>query len=237
MDWRNRTERLVGKAGVQRLAGASVAVFGLGGVGGHAAEAIARAGVGRVTLVDFDTVEPTNRNRQLLALRSTEGRLKAEVARERILDINPGAEVRAWAEKVNETNAARLLEGVEYVIDAIDMVSAKVALLETACTGGQHVVSCMGAANKLSTAGVLVADISATQHCPLARKIRLRLRKSGIHTGIQCVYSHENLRIGPAETNADVPGPRVQGSISYVPGLLGLTAAGLTVNAVLGASA
>lgn len=230
--WDSRTELLVGAAGIQRLRNASVAVFGLGGVGGYAAEAIARAGVGHITLVDFDIVDPTNRNRQLLALRSTEGRKKVEVARERMLDINPDADVRALAKQVDEDNAAALLEGVKYLIDAIDQVRAKAALLETAYAAGLQVVSCMGAASKLSPAGVRVADISETEQCPLARKIRLRLRKAGIHTGIRCVYSQENTRIGPAQEPA--ARPRVRGAISYVPGLVGLTAAGVVVNEILG---
>lgn len=232
-----RTALLVGEAGVQRLAAAQVALFGLGGVGAYAAEAIARAGIGRITLVDFDLVEPSNLNRQLVALESTLGRPKVEVARERIADIHPAAQVTAVQAFAGPGNIASLIQGADFVIDAIDTVDAKVALLIACRQAGIPVVSCMGAARQRSTSGIQVADLSQTRQCPLARIIRQRLRKAGISEGIPCVYSEAPAQAGAflAEP-ADTPRQKQpQGSISFVPGIVGLTAAGVVINALLDA--
>ena len=236
-----RTELLVGEEGVRALAKAHVTVFGLGGVGSYAVEALARAGVGRLTLVDFDVIEASNLNRQLVALHSTLGRSKVDVAAERIRDINPHAQVHtiaSFAER--ETLDALLEDSPDHVVDAIDTVGAKVALLETTFRRGLPVVSCMGAANKLMPTGIQVADIADTCYCPLARAVRLGLRKRGIEGGIRCVYSHEDRGVvRSADTDsAETSRPakqRIQGSISYVPGIVGLTAAGLVICGLLGA--
>ena len=234
-----RTELLVGAEGLRRLAEAHVAIFGLGGVGSYAVEAIARAGVGHIRLVDFDTLEPSNLNRQLFALESTLGRPKVDVARERIADIHSKARVEAIRAFADAENLDELLAGMDYVIDAIDTVHAKVALLTAAHQRGLPVVSCMGAANKLLPTDIRVADIRDTEYCPLARVIRQRLRKAGIETAIRCVYSTENRGIveDTAENPEGLRKTRIQGSIAYVPGIIGLTAAGLVVSDMLQAGA
>lgn len=233
----SRTELLVGTEGLQRLAAAHVAVFGIGGVGSYAAEAIARAGIGVITLVDFDTVAPSNINRQLIALESTLGLAKVDVARQRIHEINPEARVTAVCERADARLVDRVLDsGAGFVIDAIDHIQDKVALIAAAFRRGVPLVSCMGAANKVSPLGILVTDISKTRDCPLARAVRQRLRKAGIDSGIRCVYSHENRRtVRTVASGEAITKRRVQGSISYVPGIVGLTAAGLIVCDILSA--
>ena len=234
----DRTEMLVGESGIEYLRKARVQIYGLGGVGSYAVEAIARAGVGHITLIDFDTVKASNINRQLVALESTLGMAKVEVAAARIHDINPDAIVLIEKQFLEPDNIAELLpKDHAYIIDAIDTVASKVHLLAGAHARSHGIVSCMGAANKLSPEGICVNDISETSHCPLARVIRRRLRKHGVPSGIPCVYSQENRDITQA-TDTEVPQreKRVQGSISYVPGIVGLTAAGVIVNQILDAS-
>ncbi len=236
----SRTRLLVGDAGLQRLADATAAVFGLGGVGSYAAEALARAGVGKLILVDFDTVEASNQNRQLVALESTVGRAKVEVATERIRDINPDIEVEGVKQFVGPETLDKLLSApIDCAIDAIDTVASKIELLAGLHTRNIPSVACMGAANKLDPTGIRVADIGETEYCPLARAVRLGLRKRGIRSGILCVYSHENratrLDSGEGEQEEGPPRKRhVQGSISYVPGIVGLTAAGVAIRHLVG---
>ncbi len=232
-----RTELLVGEKGADRLAAASVIIFGIGGVGSYAAEAIGRASVGHITLVDFDTVEPSNINRQLLALHSTLGRAKVDVARARLLDINPDATVRTLNAFADEALITQLLDSkTHYVLDAIDSIDSKVALLLQSYTMGCPTVSCMGAANKLCPTGVRVADIGKTQYCPLARTIRQRLRKQGVTSGIRCVYTEETQRAPLPDPQQEGTKKRAQGSISFVPGIIGLTAAGVLINDILNVS-
>jgi tRNA A37 threonylcarbamoyladenosine dehydratase len=230
-----RTRLLVGDEGLERLANATVVLFGLGGVGSYAAEAIARAGVGHVVLIDSDCVEMTNLNRQLLALNTTIGRPKVEVARERILDINPIAQVETHQVFVTPENAHEFLRTEQaFYIDAIDHLGAKLALLRLLHEKKACFVSCMGAASKLEVSGIRVADISVTVNCPLARRIRQRLRKEGITQGIRCVYSEAQPlpHIAPQGDNNGV-----RGTISYLPGLVGLTAAGVIINDILAVNA
>lgn len=237
-----RTRILVGDDGIERLRRAKVAVYGLGGVGSYAVEALARAGVGALHLVDFDTVCPTNINRQIFALDSTVGQRKIDVARDRIRDINPAARVTCEAAFVEpEDIAAHLPDDVTHAIDAIDSVPSKVALLAAFHARALPCVSVMGAASRLVPTGVKVADVSQTRQCPLAKAVRLRLRTMGIHKGIRCVYSEERRNaLAPAgQPDEAAPGHRaykrmVQGSISYVPAIMGLTAAGVVINDILG---
>ncbi len=234
----SRTEILVGEEGIAHLRGASVAIAGLGGVGSYAAEAIVRAGVGRVLLIDCDSVEISNLNRQLIAMESTLGRPKVEVAAERFHDINPSAEIIALRETITPENVSALIPPeFDCVIDAIDTVASKIALLATLHARGASFVSCMGAASRLNPSGILVADIRDTAHCALARIVRKELRTRGIEHGVRCVYSQEYLnRSVEAPVAADgskAMKRRAQGSISYVPGIIGLTAAGLIVNDIL----
>ncbi|MBN2885832.1 MAG: tRNA threonylcarbamoyladenosine dehydratase [Chromatiaceae bacterium] len=229
----DRTAILIGPEGVARLGAAHVLVAGLGGVGGHAAEALARAGVGALSLVDHDRVDPTNLNRQILALHSTLGRPKVEVMAERIADINPNCRLRPRQSFLDETNIEPLLgEGVDLVIDAIDSLASKVALLEHCVRRDIPVFSSMGAGGRLDPGRVRLGDLMDTQVCGLARAVRTQLRKRGIGRGIRVVWSDEAPRppLPPSE-----PGARaINGTLSYLPALFGLMLAGEAVRQLLG---
>ena len=230
----SRTRLLVGEEGVARLANAHVAVIGLGGVGGYALEALARAGIGRLFLADGDTVDPSNLNRQVLALDSTLGLPKVEAARERVRGINPGARVETIRDFLTPDNVAALIPlDLDYAIDAIDTVATKVHLIAAFCRRGVSVVSCMGAGGKLLPTGVQIADISRTKSCPLARAVRQQLRKLGIFEGVPCVYSEEPPRAPDEELTCQ--GKRIQGTIAHVPGIIGLTAAGWVIHQIVSA--
>lgn len=183
----DRTARLLGREAVDRLAASAVAVFGLGGVGSYAAEALARAGIGRLLLVDADVVDETNINRQLVALHSTVGRPKAEVMRERVLDIHPACRAEA---RVEFYPFPLDFTAFDYVADCVDTVTAKLALIEACRSAGTPVISCMGTGNKLDAGAFEVSRIEDTSVCPLARVMRYELKKRGI-TGVKCVYSRE----------------------------------------------
>ena len=195
-------------------------MVGVGGVGSYAAEAVARAGVGKVTLMDGDSVQPSNLNRQLVALTSTIGKNKAEVMAERIRDIDPGTEVTAIARFYEEDDELDLT-AYDWVIDAIDSVFAKTALIKTAIDNGVNIVSAMGAAGKFDTQ-FRVADISKTSTCPLAKVMRKRLRAIGIEH-LPVVYSEEK----------PVPRDDVLGTLSYVPGSAGLCLAGYVIRSII----
>jgi len=233
MRWFARTEQLLGVEACAILAGARVAVYGLGGVGSFALEALARAGVGHLRVVDHDVVNPSNLNRQLLGLRSTLGRPKVEVAAERIRDINPHCVIDARRIFLNGDTVAQLLEpGVDVIVDAIDSVNAKAALLQAAQERSLPVVSSMGAGGRRDGSRILVGDLSETDVCPLAAVIRKRLRRRGITTGIRCVYSTEpcrnDLLPDPVDVEAhDGPGRKRTplGTLSYMPALFGLRVA------------
>ena len=216
---------LIGKEGYGRLRGSHVAVFGIGGVGSFCAEALARAGVGEMTLVDSDTVQESNSNRQLIALGSTMGRAKVDVMAERILDINPDARVHPVKSWFGADNADELLAGgFSHVADAIDSVESKLILIATCFRKGIPVASSMGAGNKTDATGFRIADISKTKACPLARVIRTRLRKEGITGGITAVYSD-------GEPSVRRPGP--PGSISFVPPVAGMLLAQAVITALI----
>ena len=229
-----RTELLVGASGVTKFAEARAAVFGLGGVGSYAAEALARAGVSYLRLVDGDIVEPSNRNRQLVALSSTAGLAKAEVMAARIRDINPDAVLDVQTAFMTPESVGDFVEGIGFAVEAIDQVASKVALLAALHGAGVRTVSCMGAAGKLDPARIRVCDLRDTKICPLAKRVRLALRAQGITTGITCVHSEEQ-RSAVHDTGESTFGRKrlVQGSISYVPGIVGLTAAGALINQIL----
>jgi tRNA A37 threonylcarbamoyladenosine dehydratase len=220
---------------MERLQRASVAVFGIGGVGGYAVEALVRAGVGRLTLVDPDTVCVTNINRQIHALEDTVGRSKVVVMAERCRAINPQIEVILQNKAYQTDSSAELLaEPFDYVLDCIDNIADKLHLLKSCYEQGLPIISSMGAANKLDPAQVAVADIAETQKCRLARTIRKELRKYNIERGIKVVYSTEEFR---PLTGADA-GERqpVLGSSSYLPPLFGLTMAGVVISSLIGDS-
>ena len=187
----SRTVALIGQEALGKLKNARVAVFGIGGVGGHLAEALARAGVGALDLVDSDTVALSNVNRQIIALHSTVGRPKVEVMAERIRDVNPDCVVRTYEYLYLPENADDFdLSAYDYVADAIDTVSAKLSLVVRARAVGTPIISAMGAGNKLDPTAFEVADISKTTVCPLAKVMRLELRKRGINH-LKVVYSKE----------------------------------------------
>ncbi len=227
----SRTELLVGAEGMERLRGAHVAVFGVGGVGSFACEALARAGVGELTLIDSDAVSVTNRNRQLIALASTVGRSKVEVMRERIADINPACIVHARSLFYTPETDLDLAQ-FDYVIDAIDTVTAKLFLIEQ-CDRQQIPIICsMGTGNKLDPTRFEVADISKTHGCPLAKVVRLACKKRGIRK-LRVVFSPEPAVQIPPEryacTAGDAKGTAgrpVPASISFVPPVAGFILAG-----------
>lgn len=227
-----REEMLLGSAALERLEQAHVAVFGIGGVGSYSAEALARAGVGRLTLVDNDTVSVSNINRQLCALHSTVGRYKCEVMAERIRDISPACRVNAIVGTYNEAEKeAFFSEPYDYIIDAIDTVSCKLSLIQTAIERGIPIISAMGTGNKLDPTQFVITDISRTSGCPLARVVRKELRARGIahHT---VLYSQELPRT-PVRLEAPPPGRRsVPASVAWVPSCAGLMLAGHVVQAL-----
>ncbi len=226
-----RTEMLLGKEGLERLKRAHVAVFGLGGVGGYAAEALARSGIGKLDLVDHDTLSLSNLNRQLLALHSTLGMYKAEAAKARVLDINPDCVVNARRVFYTPETAAQFdFSQYDYVVDAIDTVTGKLALAEAAAAAGIPIISCMGTGNKLRADALEVADISKTSMCPLARVMRKELGKRGIRH-LKVVYSREEAMTPTGgEAEAAALGKRqIPGSLAFVPGAAGLILAGEVV--------
>lgn len=232
----SRTEMLIGSDALAVLRHSRVAVFGIGGVGSYVVEALARAGVGRLVLVDNDTVSLTNLNRQLIALHSTLGQPKVEAAKARILDINPEAEVEIHQTFVLPDNAASLVRSdFDYLVDAIDTVSAKIELIVLARQAGVPVISCMGAGNKLDPARFEVTDVYKTQYCPLSKVMRRELKKRGIDS-LKVVYSPEQ-PLTPAAHDPDekVGKRRVPGSISFVPAAAGLIIAGVVVNDLIDA--
>lgn len=229
-----REEMLLGADAMQRLAEAHVIIFGIGGVGSYAAEGLARAGVGALTLVDSDTVGQSNLNRQLCALHSTVGQFKSDVMARRIADINPECKVISLPELYNEERKERFFsQRYDYIIDAIDLVSCKLSLIQTALARGIPIISAMGTGNKLDPTQFRITDISKTSGCHLARIMRRELRARGIehHT---VLYSQE-LPQKPAELETPPPGRRtIPGSVSWVPSCAGLMLAGHVVRELTG---
>ena len=226
-----RTSLIIGDEGVDKLKNCNVIVFGVGGVGSFAAEAIARAGVGNLTIVDFDDVDITNINRQLPALHSTVGRYKVDVMKERILDINPDINIKAIREVYNkDTSESILSEDYDYVVDAIDMVTSKIHLIETCKNKGIEIISSMGMGNKLDPTKIEVTDIHKTTICPLARVMRKELKDRRIKK-LKVVYSTEQ----PAELKKKIfNGKKITpGSISFVPSVGGLIIASVVINDLL----
>lgn len=236
----SRMELLIGQEGIERLQQARVAVFGIGGVGGYTVEALARSGVGTLDLIDNDKISLTNLNRQIYALHSTIGRFKVDVARERVLDINPQAQVNRYRTFFLPETADQFdFTQYDYVVDAIDTVTGKLMLVQQAKEAGTPVISSMGAGNKMDPSAFMVADISETSVCPLAKVMRRELKKRGI-TSLKVVYSREKplkqkrdcgeKELGAAEENS----PRqVPGSSSFVPAVAGLIAAGEVIRDLL----
>ena len=213
---------LIGTDALEKLKSATVAVFGVGGVGGYAIEALARAGVGKIVLVDSDVVSVSNINRQIIATHRTVGMYKTEAMRDRLLEINPDIELELHTVFFDETRLPEFdFSSYDYVVDAIDSLGAKIELIVAAKSAGTPIISAMGAGNKLDPTRFEISDISKTEVCPLARAVRTRLRKRGINN-LKVVYSREL----PHVAN---DGERVPASISFVPSAMGLIIASAVV--------
>ena len=223
----SRAELIYGKE-LYKLRTKRVAVFGIGGVGSFAAEALARSGVGAIDLIDSDTVDITNINRQLYALSSTVGRYKTEVARERILDINPDCRVTVHTLFYNAETADSIpMSEYDYVVDAIDSVTSKLLLIENAKKAGVNIISSMGTGNKTDPSRLEITDIFETSVCPLARVMRHELKKRGVKGLTVCCSREDPVKPAPAITGDSRPVP---GSTSFVPPVAGMMIAGRVIN-------
>jgi tRNA A37 threonylcarbamoyladenosine dehydratase len=229
---------LLGAEGLKKLNAARVLVVGLGGVGGYAAEMICRAGVGSMTIVDGDTIHPSNRNRQLLALESTKGLSKAELMDSRLLDINPSLKLDVVNEYIKDERMIEILDaGFDYVVDAIDTLSPKIFLIYHSVQRKYPVVSSMGAGGKFDPLKISIADISETTDCSLARILRKRLHRLGVREGFTAVYSPESIdkkKIIP--TSGEQNKASVVGTISYMPAAFGIACASVVIRDIAGIS-
>ena len=235
-NWQDRTQLLIGEQGIERLKNSHVLVVGLGGVGAYAAEQLARAGIGKMTIVDGDVVSITNRNRQLLALQSTLGRPKAEVMAERIRDINPEVELEVINQYMKDEAIIELVsKPYDFIVDAIDTVAPKVFLLYYAKQNNQRIVSCMGAGGKYHPEKIQIADISQSNHCRLAFYIRKRLHRLGIQDGIIVVFSPEPVDDSAILKNVEGEQNKVSnvGTISFMPAAFGIFCASVVINGLL----
>ena len=235
-NWLERTSLLLGDEKLELLRRSNVLVVGLGGVGAYAAEMIARAGVGRMTIADADVVSPTNINRQLIALHSTIGREKSELMAERLRDINPELELTVVNRFVKDDETDALLDSAkfDYVVDAIDTLSPKLALIKGALDRGIPLVSSMGAGAKTDPTRMEICDIARTHHCPLAHMLRKRLHKIGIRTGFHAVFSAEPVREGAMILCEEQNKKSNTGTISYIPALFGIGCASVVVRGLIG---
>lgn len=227
MEWLSRTELLLGKEQIERLQKAHILIAGIGGVGAYAAEMLARSGIGEITIVDADTVKPSNRNRQLIALSSTENQPKVEIMKQRMEDINPSITVNAIYEFMDKDKIPELLnQHFNYVIDAIDSLTPKILLIAHSVNNKIPLISSMGAGGKMDPSKVQVSDISQSYQCRLARMVRKRLNKFDIKNGFNVVFSPE-----PTDKNHllfvdDEPNKKTTlGTISYMPAIFGIMAA------------
>ena len=228
MEMFSRTENLIGKENVEKLRRARVAVFGIGGVGGHAVEALVRSGVGAVDIVDNDVVSESNINRQIIALHSTIGRKKTQVMKERLLDINPQLQVQTH-DLFFLPETPFDFSPYDYVIDAIDTVSGKIAIIAGAKKAGVPVISAMGAGNKLDPTAFEVADVQKTSGCPLARVMRRELKKREIF-GVKAVYSKEEPK---GQAIQDENGKSAPASVAFCPSVMGLIIAGEVIKDII----
>jgi tRNA A37 threonylcarbamoyladenosine dehydratase len=234
--WMERTRLLVGDDGLKKLNQAHVLIAGMGGVGSFAAEFIARAGVGKMTIIDGDVVDPTNRNRQLPALATTHGLSKARLMEERILQINPEIEIQVLEEFIQPERAYEIMQlyPYNYVIDAIDSITPKLYFLEAAYILKLPLISSMGAGGKLDPTILKVVDISETHTCPFAQYVRKRLKKMGIYKGIQTVFSPEKVK---KESLMMTDGRNYKksayGTISYLPATFGSVCASVAIRGII----
>jgi tRNA A37 threonylcarbamoyladenosine dehydratase len=234
--WLSRTELLIGKENLEKLAGSHVLIAGLGGVGGYAAEQLCRAGIGELTLIDGDSINASNRNRQIIALTSNEGRSKAEMMAQRLFDINPDIKLNIINEYLKEDRFEPVLDAhYDFVVDAIDTLTPKVALLAGAVRKGLPVVSSMGSGGKMHPESVEINDISKSHHCKFAYIVRKYLHKQGIFTGITAVYSPEPInKKAVTEVSGEENKRSVVGTISYMPPVFGCFCASVVIRNILG---
>lgn len=234
-NWLERTSLLLGDEKLEILRNANVLVVGLGGVGAYAAEMVARAGVGRMTIADADTVSETNINRQLIALHSTIGKPKADLMAERLRDINPDIKLSAVNRFIKDDETDILLDSGEwdYVVDAIDTLSPKLALIKGCLDRNIPLVSSMGAGAKTDPTKMDICDISKTHHCPLAHMLRKRLHKMGIRSGFKAVYSPEPVRDGATILCEEQNKKSNTGTISYIPALFGIGCASVVIRGLI----
>lgn len=221
----DRTKLLIGNDGVEALKNSKVAIFGLGGVGSYVTESLARAGIGKLIIVDHDEVDITNINRQLIATHDTIGKPKVEVEKSRILSINPECEVKDFQEFFTKDSKGILDNSIDYIVDCVDTVTAKIEIVQQAKALGVPVISSMGTGNKLDPTRFEVTDIYKTSVCPLAKVMRKELRARGIDS-LKVVYSKEE----PIKREED---KRTPGSISFVPSVAGLIIAGEVIKDIL----
>lgn len=235
-NWLERTSLLLGEQKLELLQQANVLVVGLGGVGAYAAEMIARAGISRMTIADADTVSESNINRQLIALHSTIGRQKAELVAERLRDINPDIELTIVNRfiKDDETDALLDSDKFDYIVDAIDTLSPKLALIKGALDRDIPLVSSMGAGAKTDPTKMEICDIAKTHHCPLAHMLRKRLHKIGIRSGFKAVFSPEPVREGAMILCNEQNKKSNTGTISYIPALFGIGCASVVIRGLIG---
>ena len=235
-NWLERTELLLGGEKLNMLRRARVLVVGVGGVGAYAAEMIARAGVGHMTIADADCVSESNINRQLVALHSTIGRPKCEILAERLRDINPGIELTIVNRFIKDNETDELLDSApfDYVVDAIDTLSPKLALIKGSLDRGIPLVSSMGAGAKTDPTLMEIKDIAKTHHCPLAHMLRKRLHKIGIKRGFWAVFSPEPVREGAMILCEEQNKKSNVGTISYIPALFGIGCASVVIRSLVG---
>lgn len=234
--WMERTKLLIGSEAIETLKKSHVLIVGLGGVGSYCAEAIARSGVGQMTIVDGDVVDPSNRNRQLQALYTTHGLSKAVLMEERIKQINPNCQLNVHKEFKTPDKVVELLQQpFDYVVDAIDSLTPKIYLIKTAIEMNHKIVSSMGAGGKLDPTALKVVDISKTIQCPFAYQVRKKLRKHGIHSGFKAVFSTEIPdRNSIMYTDGSNFKKSAYGTISFIPAVFGLACASVVIRDLIG---
>jgi tRNA A37 threonylcarbamoyladenosine dehydratase len=234
--WMSRTQLMLGDEPIEQLMLKNVLIVGLGGVGGICAEMIARAGVGKMTIVDADTVDLSNANRQIPALHSTAGKLKAEVMAERIKDINPTIDLTVLTIYIKEEETIQILESqnFDYVVDCIDTLSPKVFFIKACMDRKIPIVSSLGAGGKLDPSQVMITDISKTHECNLARYVRKKLHAMGIQKGLTVVFSPEKVDQSRVfETEKAFPKKSIIGTISYMPAIFGCTVASVVIRGLI----
>jgi tRNA A37 threonylcarbamoyladenosine dehydratase len=229
--WLSRTELLIGRENLNKLSNAHVLILGMGGVGSFAAEFIARGGIGKMTIVDGDTIDPSNRNRQLPALATNHGQRKVNIMAERLLSINPELSLQVIDEFIRPEAIAQLLDtDAHYIIDAIDSLTPKLTCLKTAHEKGLSIVSSMGAGGKLDPTQIKVTDISKTYNCPFAQQIRKQLRNGGLRKGLKVVFSTELPdKNSIMRTDGSNFKKSAYGTMSYLPAMFGATLASVVI--------